>query len=185
MSKNISGGNIKTLSGTSKSVGAVAVKIKIGKIIKISKLFIIKSDLFKDDILLGLDIIKEFKLCQDENLKIKQNLKKPEINLMKNVPISNDPLMKIKNKYEKVFAKGKFDVGTIKDFEATIKLTENKYLAKKPYKCSMQDKAEIEKQIDELLKAGLIEESSSPNAAPVTLVYKKGEGKKSRLTIGI
>lgn len=54
-----------------------------------------------------------------------------------------------------------------------MKLQENKYVARKPYKCSVQDKTEIERQIKELLKAGLIEESSSPYASPVMMVYKK------------
>ena len=47
-------------------------------------------------------------------------------------------------KYDRVFAKDKFDIGTVKDYEATIKLTENKYIAKKPYWCSIQDRTETE-----------------------------------------
>ncbi|XP_043270945.1 uncharacterized protein [Venturia canescens] len=86
-------------------------------------------------------------------------------------------------KHKKVFAKEKFDIGTVKNYEATIKLMENKYIAKKPYKCSIQDRVEIESQIKQLLKTGLIEESCSPYAAPVTLVYKKEEARKSRLCI--
>ncbi|CAH2100541.1 unnamed protein product [Euphydryas editha] len=54
---------------------------------------------------------------------------------------------------------------------------------KKPYRCSLDDREEIEKQIDQLLKKELIEESYSPFAAPVTLAFKRDEGKKSRLCI--
>lgn len=86
-------------------------------------------------------------------------------------------------KNERIFAKSKFDIGTIKDYEGTVKLTENKYISKKPYRCSFQDRLEIEKQVEELLNANLIEESSSPYAAPVTMAYKKEDGKKSRLCI--
>ena len=74
-------------------------------------------------------------------------------------------------------------MGTVKDYEATVKLTENRYILKKPYRCSFQDKLEIEKQVEDLLNAGLIEESSSPYAAPVTMVFKRDEGKISRLCI--
>lgn len=56
-------------------------------------------------------------------------------------------------------------------------------MARKPYKCSPENKVEIENQIQELLKAGLIEESYSPYAAPVLLVFKKEDGRKSRLCI--
>jgi transposase InsO family protein len=53
-----------------------------------------------------------------------------------------------------------------------------KYIAKKPYRCSYDDQAEIEKQVKELLENGIIEQSCSPFAAPVTMAYKKvGEGK--------
>lgn len=80
------------------------------------------------------------------------------------------------NKYETVFAKNKFDVGQVKDHEAHVKLLEHKFVAKKPYHCSILDQKEIEFQIKELLKAGLIEESCSPFASPVTLAYKREEG---------
>lgn len=54
----------------------------------------------------------------------------------------------------------------------------------KPYKYSPQHKSEIEKQVQELLQAGLIERSCSPFASPVLLVLKKMEVGDSVLTIG-
>ncbi|GFS49892.1 retrovirus-related Pol polyprotein from transposon opus [Trichonephila clavipes] len=48
---------------------------------------------------------------------------------------------------------------------------------------SQQESKEIQTQIEELLKAGFIRPSHSPYAAPVTLAYKKDEGKRSRLCI--
>jgi len=59
----------------------------------------------------------------------------------------------------------------------------DKYCTKRRYKCTEQDKREIEKQISKLLKRKLIEESYSPFAAPVTLAFKKEENKKSRFCI--
>lgn len=82
-----------------------------------------------------------------------------------------------------IFAKTKFDIGIAKNNEARIKLLENKFILRKPYRCSFKDKQEIEKQIEELLKAKLIEESCCPYAAPVTMVFKKEDGKKTRLCI--
>jgi len=75
-----------------------------------------------------------------------------------------------------VFAKDKYDVGTVNEYEARIDLIVEKY-SKRPYRCNMDDKKEIEKQITKLLEKNLIEESYSPFAAPVTLAYKKNEGK--------
>lgn len=94
-----------------------------------------------------------------------------------------DKVKKIIQANHAVFASSKFDVGKVKNYEARIKLNENKFIARKPYKCSIDDKKEIENQIKELLKADLIEESYSPYAAPVLLVLKKEEGKKTQLCI--
>ena len=170
------------------------LKIKIHKLTKIFPFFIIKNESFKDDVLLGLDCIKEFRLSQDENLRIIQvDTENPQVNIVQNNSDSITKVLKNINTnkeikellmyYKDIIAKDKFDTGNIREYEGTIKLTENKYVARKPYRCSLQDRAEIEKQINELLKAGLIEESSSPYASPVTLAYKKDEGKRSRLCI--
>lgn len=87
---------------------------------------------------------------------------------------------KLTNRYKSVFAKDKYDVGTVKDYEARIDLIEEKYFYKRPYRCTFDDRREIENQIAKLLEKGLIEESYSPFAAPVTLAFKKDENGKTR-----
>ena len=86
-------------------------------------------------------------------------------------------------KFKDVFAVDKFDVGTVKNCVAEIKLREDRYVAKKPYRCSIPDQEEIENQISQLLKKKLIEESYAPFASPVTLAFKKEEGRRSRLCV--
>lgn len=86
-------------------------------------------------------------------------------------------------KYKRVFATDKYDIGTVKEYEAHIDLMVDKYCNKRPYRCTNEDRREIENQIAKLLKKNLIEESYSPFAAPVTLAYKKEDDKKSRLCI--
>ncbi|CAB3246929.1 unnamed protein product [Arctia plantaginis] len=87
------------------------------------------------------------------------------------------------NAYKSIFAKDKYDIGTVKEYEARIDLLIDKYCCKRPYRCSIDDKKEIEEQITKLLDKNLIEESYSPFAAPVTLAFKKEDNKKSRLCI--
>lgn len=82
-----------------------------------------------------------------------------------------------------VFAKDKYDVGTVNGYEARIDLLVDKYCSERPYRCTVEDKKEIEEQIAKLLDNKLIEESYSPFAAPVTLAFKKEENKKSRLCV--
>jgi len=84
---------------------------------------------------------------------------------------------KLIDKYKPVSAKNKYDVGTVKGYEAHIDLMVDKYCYKRPYRCTIENKREIENQLAKLLKKNLIEESYSPFAAPVTLAYKKEEKK--------
>jgi len=79
-------------------------------------------------------------------------------------------IVKLIKNYKSIFAKNKYDVGIVKQEEAQIKLTEDRYISKKPYRCTIPDQKEIDSQITNLLESGLIEETNSPFAAPVTLV---------------
>lgn len=78
----------------------------------------------------------------------------------------------------KSFAKDKYDVGIVGHYEAHIDLMVDKYYYKRPYGCTEEDRRQIENQISKRLETNLIEESYSPFAAPVTLAYKKEDGKK-------
>ena len=66
---------------------------------------------------------------------------------------------------------------------SNIRQLVDKYCSKRPYRCTIDDKKEIEEQISILLKRNLIEESYSPFADPVTLAYKKDDKKRSRLCV--
>lgn len=195
----------ETINGAKRTKGMISVKIKIFDIEKIMNVFVIDGDNIQYDFLIGLDMIKEFKLIQDENLKIRQKkldiskeniLNINSINFNENMNRSDFYISvnhlnyqerfeidKLIERYSEIFAKDKYDVGTVKDYEARIDLLIDKYCSKRPYRCNVEDKKEIEMQIAKLLENNLIEESYSPFAAPVTLVYKKEEGRKTRLCI--
>ena len=81
------------------------------------------------------------------------------------------------DKYKSGFAKDKYNVGTVKDYETHIALMVDRYCCKRPYRCTIEDRKEIEDQISKLLKRNLIEESYSIFAAPVTMAYKKRDKK--------
>lgn len=52
-----------------------------------------------------------------------------------------------------------------------------------PYSTSSKEEKEIKEQIQNLLQAGIIKESSSPYSVPITLVHKHEEGKKTCLCV--
>lgn len=194
---------LSTINGVKKTEGIVTIKIKIFDIEKMMNVFVIDKDNFQYDFLVGLDIITEFKLIQDENLNITQkkyefgsDVNKYAINFNEHINVSNFKISinhlqlhekteidRLIERYNGIFAKDKYDVGTVKYYEARIDLKVDRYCSKRPYKCNMEDRKEIEIQIAKLLGKNLIEESYSPFAAPVTLVYKKEENKKNRLCI--
>lgn len=201
--------NIKTISGQGKSYGLVKLNAEINGIKKYIHAFVYENENFKDDLILGLDSVKKFGLTHDENLNIQfinTKEKKEENNIKINdkyevnfnefmdtnkFQIDTDHLddykkrkiYDIMNNYKSIFAKDKYDVGEVKNYEAFIDLQIDKYCYKRPYRCTIEDRKEIEEQISQLLKHGLIEDSYSPFAAPVTLAFKKEENKKNRLCV--
>ena len=83
--------NLKTINGEKKTKGMVSLKIKILNIEKIMDIYVIDNENFKYDFLIGLDCIKNFKLIQNEELKITQcdNQKEPEITSISGAPNIN------------------------------------------------------------------------------------------------
>lgn len=202
--------SFSTLNGTSKCNGRVKLRIKIGNIEKILEFFIIDENRFKYDMLLGLDGIKAFRLKQNQQLRITQEeeeerVLKIEDDAKLNVIDKEEVIRRIYNveeeedenldrdKRSKItrllnenissFAIDKYDVGRVKNNEAHVKLTVEKYVSRRPYRTTAADRREIEEQVKRLLDAKLIVESNSPFASPVTLAYKKEENRKSRLCI--
>jgi len=68
--KDVKSANLTTINGVKKTNGMVTIKIKIFEIEKQVNIFVIDSENFKYDFLLGLNMIKKFKLIQNENLEI-------------------------------------------------------------------------------------------------------------------
>lgn len=209
---------LRTSNGVKKTSGLTTLKIKIFELEKNVDVYIIDEQNFKYEFLIGLDMIKEFKLIQNEELQITQRQCLEKDNEEKIEQISTEMKTKTKQeyrinfnehvkkedfkikinhldenqkskiyepvcKYSSVFAKDKYDVGTVNGYEARIDLLVDKYCSERPYRCTVEDKKEIEEQIAKLLDNKLIEESYSPFAAPVTLAFKKEENKKSRLCV--
>ena len=197
----------KTLSGVQKSFKMIKLPMRINAIEEEIEAHVIKNDNFSYDVLLGLDAIQKFRLLQDDYLNIHQRVKGGNIEPINKYKERQGSLyyqeetseyssklthldrnqqkrlLDVISQNKTAFASNKYDIGLVKTHEAHIKLSENKYVSKKPYRCCIADQKEIKGQITKLLEEGLIEESDSPFAAPVTLAYKKEDGRRSRLCI--
>lgn len=197
----------RTLSGNGKFNGFINVNLNVLGNSHRVRLFLVSAFSSEYDMIIGLDLIKLFKLRQDENLNISSSLfssvpsSLSQASLITSInsyetfssvlpgKLSHLPVFgrqKISNlisQFSTLFASSKFDIGTVRDHVAHIKLSVNKYVYRKPYRCSIEDSAIIEREVQDLLAHDLIEPSTSPFASPVTLAYKKDEGEKSRLCI--
>lgn len=91
-------------------------------------------------------------------------------------------LVSLIRSFKHIFSKNKFDIGRIRMEPAKVNLTSEIPISLRPYRASQKDNIEIKKQIDEMLKHGIIKPSYSPYSSPVTLAQKRGEG-KTRLCV--
>lgn len=163
--------NFKMVSGYGRVIGMAKIKIKIFDISHSVFVFVLDTSDFSHEILLGLDLIKEFKLYQDKNLNIFQKkdskgvycmsdvLKSRNLAFVNFVQLKADlshlnksrsiAVHNIIQRFNFAFAQNKFDVGKVSAHEAAVKLTEHRYVYRKPYRCNIIDQREIENQISE------------------------------------
>ncbi|UYV63815.1 hypothetical protein LAZ67_2005744 [Cordylochernes scorpioides] len=83
-----------------------------------------------------------------------------------NIPLS---FLDIINRYSHIFSSNKFDVPKLKIPPVKIHTLSDKIIALRPYRASLVDQREIQEQVNQMLKFGIIEPSFSPYASPVTL----------------
>lgn len=135
------------------------------------------------EIMSDVDVVRELN-SPETDLKV---LFDPEVEDVETIPKQiNDPccnLSELLEKYQEIFSLNKYDVGCINLEPQRIHLNSDLPISLRPYRHSQQENAEIQSQVEELLKAGFIRHSHSSYAAPVTLAYKKDEGKKTRFCI--
>ncbi|GBN10819.1 Retrovirus-related Pol polyprotein from transposon 412 [Araneus ventricosus] len=93
------------------------------------------------------------------------------------------PILSFMSEYSHVFSKNKYNVEKIRIEPTRINLTSDLPVSQRAYRTSATEKVEINRQIKNLLAAGLIKESNSCYSSPGTLTYKKEEMKKSRVCI--
>lgn len=87
-------------------------------------------------------------------------------------------LNEVFSKYPRVIAKDLSTLGQTSCVELDIELTTNKPVYQRPYRMSESEKEITRELVDDLLKNGIIRESSSPYASPVILVDKPNGEKR-------
>lgn len=151
----------------------------------------------RQTILLGVEVMRNFRLTIDFNLNVQQNVKDQQRGLrvkkhqvyhaIIEPEVADDEkpelLERLIRSFKQIFAEGGASVGLIKTEKCKINLTDNMPVAQRPYRCPANDQSIIDRKIKELLEQKMIRLSTSPYAFPVVLVSKKDEGEKSRFCI--
>ena len=91
---------------------------------------------------------------------------------------SSCQLQSLMTRHSGLFATNSTDVGKIEIEKHRIRTTDHPPISQRPYDQSIANERETDRQVADLLVKGLIRESTSPWASPVTLVDKKDGTKR-------
>ncbi|KAF0303125.1 Retrovirus-related Pol polyprotein from transposon opus [Amphibalanus amphitrite] len=120
-------------------------------------MFVVAKDL-TDDVLIGLDTLKELKAsiqCGEMQVTVKR------------VPEA------VLDQYPSLFARDGEDIGRVKNFQYKVR-TSGPPVVSKPYKIPLHYQEEVDRQLSEMEARGTICKSSSEYASPVVVVKKGG-----------
>lgn len=188
--------SVQQVTSSTKTLGRVNLKVQIGKVTREIQAHVLQG--MKSNLLLGLDSACLFNLSLDlDTMTLRQgkdilhsrtqnqttvnkgaSLQGVEVcdvlHLNKTQQLA---LKQLIHKYDDIFSKSQTDIGCINGEMHRIHLNNNVPIRRAPYRCSETDSVEMDRQINELLKQGVIRLSTSPYAAPALLAEKKGEGR--------
>ncbi|XP_073946873.1 uncharacterized protein [Choristoneura fumiferana] len=85
-------------------------------------------------------------------------------------------LLQLLNKYKHCFAAKLGELGCTNVTQMTIDLNDERPIASRPYRLSHHEREQVRSMIDEMLKAGIIRDSTSEYASPIILVRKPDGG---------
>lgn len=99
-----------------------------------------------------------------------------DFGLHKRDDLSNDQknrIMQVVNKYRHIFTSEQIKLGRIKIVKHSIETTTSRPIRQRPYVVAQAIRPDIDRQIAEMLKSGVIKVSNSPWASPMVVVKKK------------
>jgi hypothetical protein len=150
--------------------------------------YVVEHSLLKLDAILGRDLLtyKGVKICSDSRgtqIYLDDHVKvEPKVvqvcsvsDDLINTPLKNgeaDLLRKLLSKFSNYITTGN-SVAAITTAELEIKLKADKIICYNPYRMPLCEREKVKTIVDDLLKNGIIRESTSPFASPVLLVHKK------------
>lgn len=167
---------INQLDGSTTSMGFVFASTTVHLTTKTVKYHVLPN--FKYPILLGLDTGFGFGLhidLEEKTVSIRSPKTRELVTLLGDTT-EKDRLNALINKYPTVFAQNETDIGRITVAQHRITTVNHPPIQLRAYRRPQSELDEISKQVKEYKEKGLVRDSSSPWAFPVTCVPKKDGG---------
>ena len=170
---------VHQVEDSSRTLGRVNTYLTIQNVTHLVTIHVLAR--FRYPLLIGLDIGRLY--------GIHVNLRNFTVTLPYNQPpmtpgilaldtIENTALQRLLVQYTRVFSRQPSDIGRIKVTRHEIHTVPHPPIQRRPYRRPSCEYEEIKRQVSDLLQKGLIRESMSPWAFPVTLAPKKDGGKR-------
>lgn len=183
---------------TTKTIGSIITRIQIDKVDAEVKTYVVCDGILPTSLVIGTDyllqphvrtIVEKGKVKLEHatpgRIEVRFVDRKLEISAediqCELTCESRDKLLEIISDFHDCFSTGSMELGLCKIATATIELTSDVPVISKPYPVPYAERPRVNKEIDELLQAGIIVPSTSEYASPMLLV-KKPDG-SSRLCV--
>ncbi|UYV64950.1 hypothetical protein LAZ67_3002548 [Cordylochernes scorpioides] len=155
---------IQQANSLTKTLGYVHVNLQIHNKTRKVKLHVIPD--LKFHLLIGLDIAEDFELIVDTKDKTVYTKQSAEMALFCTTfnhlqKPNQDELNKLLQENEQIFSQHQTDIGRI-SFQHNIVTKEHLPISLRPYRRPISEYEKISEQVKEMIKKGLIKESSSP-----------------------
>ncbi|UYV62975.1 hypothetical protein LAZ67_2002703 [Cordylochernes scorpioides] len=165
---------IQQANSLTKTLGYVHVNFQIHNKTRKVKLHVIPN--LKFQLLIGLDIAEDFELIVDTKDKTVYTKQSAEMALVCTTfnylqKPNQDELNKLLQQNEQIFSQHQTDIGRI-SIQHNIVTKEHLPISLRPYRRPISEYEKISEQVKEMIKKGLIKESSSPWSFPNYSAYE-------------
>lgn len=167
---------INQVEGSTKSIGTVIAQTTIHRTTKPVKYHVLSK--FRYPILMGLSTCISFGLhlnLEDKTISIRSPDSQDLVTLL-GEPSEKDQLEVLIARYPTVFAQNETDIGRITVAQHRITTINHPPIQLRAYRRPQSELDEISRQVAEYKEKGLVRDSESPWAFPVTCVPKKDGG---------
>jgi hypothetical protein len=166
----------------------VNIEIEVDGICKLVKFFIVDKCVRNVEVLLGQNFteLPDIEYAKSSGVfKFSQKgcynvlvVDKTVVQVGLNDPKIVNDLLQLLNKFPMCVSRGMSEVGCVTSVAMKIELTTTQPISCRPRRHSDVENEEIREIVSELIRNGIVKESNSPYSSQVSLVTKKGNGKR-------